>query len=72
MWGGIIPIPYFPPYLYIYIANQGGGGGGVRALALSYASDSGESRICQWGAKAREWSDRVGEGRGHPHGREIF
>ena len=32
--------------------------------ALSYASDGGAARICQRGAKARERSDRAGEGVG--------
>ena len=33
-------------------------------LLLSYVSDSGAARICQRGAKARERSDRAGEGVG--------
>ena len=52
-----------------------GGGGGNGACALSYASDGGAAMICQQGAKARERSDRAGEGVGGgfpSHGREIF
>ena len=42
--------------------------------ALSYASDGGAARICQrgGGGKAREQSDRAGEGVSPSHGREIF
>ena len=45
-------------------------------MPLSYASDSGATRICHREAKARERSDQAGGGcgRGYPssHGREIF
>ena len=42
------------------------GGAGMAPCALSYASDGGAARICQrgGGGKARERSDRAGEGVG--------
>ena len=37
-------------------------------MPLSYASDSGVTRICQQGAKVRERRDRTGGGGFHPGG----
>ena len=42
-------------------SNQGGGGAWA-LVPLSYASASGAAGICQPRVKARERSDRVGEG----------
>ena len=66
------PIPYST--LFSFIPINGGGGGDMCPSALSYASDSGAAKICQQGVKARERSDRAGEGcgRGVPLPRYIW
>ena len=55
-----------PPFKLCFTPIIGGGGGGAWAFVpLRYASDSGAARICRReGAKARERSDRAGEGVG--------
>ena len=59
---GIYNNPYSPLLIYFTQINGGGGGG--------YASDSGDARICQRGAKARVC--RYGRGCPPSHGRDIL
>ena len=57
----IPPPPFFFFFLLQSVGNQWGRGMGPSALvSLSYASESGATRNCQWRAKAREQSDRAG------------
>ena len=64
-----IPIPYFP-LLISFTPIMGGGGHGL-LYPRSYASSA--AGICEPRVKARERSDRVGEGCVSPsHGRDFF
>ena len=65
--GWLCEVTYTNPYSPLLLKNYFTpikGGGGMAPCALSYASDGGAARICQRGAKARERSDRAGEGVG--------
>ena len=64
MWSDIYQSPTPPSFEKLFYSNQGGGS--MAPCALSYASEGGAARTCQRGAKARERSDRAGEGVGFP------
>ena len=60
-----IRMPNSPLLKFVLLQSSGVGGGAWAFVPLRYASDSGAARICQReGAKARERSDRAGEGVG--------
>ena len=69
--GWLCEVTYTNPLLPLLLKNYFNpikGAGGKAPCAITYASEGGAARICQRGAKARERSDRAGEGvgRGFP------